>query len=190
MGDTRLVTPEVNPANQALAHCVLLHPHPDFGGNRFHPFIDNVFRRLPSIHVSAIRFDFSSADPATAHDEVTEAITLGRDQWPAVPAILCGYSFGAGVAATVKDDRVAAWYLLAAPLAMLKDAAVGNDPRPKAVVVPERDQFSPAEAVRRELSDWQTTDFATIPGADHFLGVVDPFVDNALAWIGEKAIRL
>jgi alpha/beta superfamily hydrolase len=57
---------EVNVAEEATATAlaVLLHPHPHFGGNRFHPFIEALFRRLPEIGVTAIRFDFLSAEPS------------------------------------------------------------------------------------------------------------------------------
>ena len=55
---------EMNAADEARGVAVLLHPHPHFGGNRFHPFIEALFRRLPDIAVSAIRFDFTSAEPS------------------------------------------------------------------------------------------------------------------------------
>lgn len=178
------MTPDVNAAQEPRAVAILLHPHPDFGGNRFHPLISSLFLRLPEIGVSAIRFDFSSSDMATARDEAIAAIDRGSEGWPGVPVILAGYSFGAGIAAGVGDTRITAWYLVAPQVAMLKGAAIGGDPRPKAVVVPEHDQFSPPDAVAAELSTWASATLSTAPGVDHFLGVVDPIVDNAVTWIG------
>ena len=90
---------EMNTTEEARALAVLLHPHPDFGGNRFHPFIDGLFRRLPERAVTAIRFDFSSADLSVAHEEVVAAIDEGSTRWPQLPVVLAGYSFGAGIAA-------------------------------------------------------------------------------------------
>jgi alpha/beta superfamily hydrolase len=177
-------------AADASAFVVLLHPHPNYGGNRFHPFIDGMFRRLPGVSVNAIRFDFSSADDVRAHKEVLAAIDQGADRWPALPAILVGYSFGAGIAAAVEDDRISGWYLLAPPLVMLAKATIGEVPRPKALVIPEYDQFSPPDAVAEEVADWQPpTTVTTAPGADHFLGLVDPVVQAALTWIGQLAAR-
>jgi uncharacterized protein len=176
--------PDVNPADDARAFAVLLHPHPDYGGNRFHPFISAMYNRLPDISVSAIRFDFSSADTTEARDEVIAAIGDGVDRWPGLPVVLVAYSFGAGIAATVDDGTIAGWYLLAPPLFILKDAVIQDDIRPKAVVIPEHDQFSPPGVVSGELSKWRNTAFSTVPGVDHFLGPVESIVDGALTWIG------
>src|SRR5271163_1583659 len=85
---------------------VLLHPHPDMGGNRHHPVVDALYRELP---LSTLRFDFTSSDTATAQAEAREAIRLapGRD------VILLGYSFGADLALTIDDGGVLGWFLVA-----------------------------------------------------------------------------
>jgi uncharacterized protein len=166
-----IVAPDIHAAEDAVAFAVLLHPHPSYGGNRFHPFIDALFDRLPTISVSAIRFDSPSAVDAAA------------DRWPHRPGILVGYSFGAGIAASIDDERVGAWYLLAPPLVMLADATIGDVSRPKVLVIPEHDQFSPPAAVIDAVAGWQATTVTTMPDADHFLGVVEPFVVSALTWI-------
>ena len=176
---------EMNVAEEARALAVLLHPHPHFGGNRFHPFIEALFRRLPEIGVTAIRFDFLSAAPPAATAEVVAAINEGSTRWPQLPVVLTGYSFGAGIAAGVDDERIAGWYLLAPPVAMLAEAPIGPDPRPKRIVVPALDQFSPPDAIEHVVNQWETTTVTvtTVPNADHFLGAVEPFVDDALGWI-------
>jgi uncharacterized protein len=176
---------DLNAADDPSAFAVLLHPHPSYGGNRFHHFIDGLFRRLPDMAVNAIRFDFSSAAPVTAHREAVAALDHGAELWPGLPAVLVGYSFGAGIAAGVDDDRVAAWFLLAPPLPMLADATISQVPRPKALVVPEYDQFSPPAAVAQGVAGWKAVTVTTVPHSDHFLGVVEPVVAGALAWAGE-----
>jgi alpha/beta superfamily hydrolase len=174
---------EMNVAEEAVALAVLLHPHPHFGGNRFHPFIEALFRRLPESGVTAIRFDFSSAEPSVATEEVVASLDEGSTLWPQLPVFLVGYSFGAGIAASVGDERIAGWYLLAAPAAMLAAAPIGPEPRPKRIVVPALDQFSPKAEVAHVVTGWETTTVTTVPSADHFLGAVAPFVDDALLWI-------
>ena len=178
---------DINGPVTASAFAVLLHPHPDYGGSRFHPFVSTLYQRLPAADLGALRFDFSSSDSTQAHDEVVSALDSGADKWPGVPAFVVGYSFGAGIAATVVDRRVAGWYLLAPPAVMLTEATVGADPRPKSILVPERDQFSPPESIERSTEAWQTTSIATLPGADHFLGNVAPAVDQALRWVVARA---
>jgi hypothetical protein len=176
---------EVNVAEEATATAlaVLLHPHPHMGGNRFHPFIEALFRRLPEIGVTAVRFDFTSAEPSVATKEVVAALDEGSTRWPQLPVVLAGYSFGAGIAAGVDDGRIVGWYLLAPPVTMLAAAPIGPDPRPKRIVVPALDQFSPPEAIEHVVNQWETTTVTTVPNADHFLGAVEPFVDDALGWI-------
>jgi alpha/beta superfamily hydrolase len=174
---------EVNAAEETRALAVLLHPHPHFGGNRFHPFIEGLFRRLPDIGVTALRFDFSSAEPSLARAEVVASMDEGSARWPQLPVVLAGYSFGAGIAAGIGDERIAGWYLLAPPAAMLSAAAIGHDQRPKGIAVPELDQFSPPAAVEHVVTGWEMTSVTTVPNADHFLGAVPPVVDGALRWI-------
>jgi alpha/beta superfamily hydrolase len=178
------VAADINAADDARGVAVLLHPHPDFGGNRFHPFIDGLFRGLPGLAVSAIRFDFSSAELSTAHDDVIAALDEGAVLWPQLPVVVAGYSFGAGIAAGVVDERISGWYLLAPPAAMLSAAPIGHDPRPKALAVPEFDQFSPPATIAPVVAGWEATAVTTVPNADHFLGAVAPIVHDALEWIG------
>ena len=180
---------EMNVADEATALAVLLHPHPHFGGNRFHPFIEALFRRLPDLAVTAIRFDFSSAEPSVAHEEVVASLDEGSALWPQLPVFLVGYSFGAGIAASVNDERIAGWYLLAAPAAMLAAVPIGPDPRPKGIVVPELDQFSPPAEVAHLVTGWEATTVTIVPNAEHFLGAVAPFVDDGLGWIDRMARR-
>ena len=174
---------DVNACGDPRALAVLLHPHPDFGGNRFHPFVDALHRQLPDAGVAAFRFDFSSSDLANAHREAVDAIDAASERWSPLPVVLVGYSFGAGVAAGVDDDRIAAWYLLAPPITELERATIGRDPRPKAIVVPEHDQFFPPATVGRIIATWASTTFTVAEGADHFLGAVEPIATGAVEWI-------
>jgi alpha/beta superfamily hydrolase len=177
------MVPEINPAGDALGLAVLLHPHPQFGGDRFHPFVDALFRTLPDLAVSALRFDFSSAEPSIAREEVVAAIDEGATRWPGRPVLVIGYSFGAGIAAGVGDERIAGWYLLAPPLSMLTTSTIGSDTRPKAVVVPEYDQFSPPAAIAPVVAGWEATTVTTLPNTDHFLGAVQPIAEETLHWV-------
>jgi alpha/beta superfamily hydrolase len=183
VGETLGVAVEMNIADEATGLAVLLHPHPHFGGNRFHPFIDGLFRRLPDVAVTAIRFDFASAEPPAARQEVVAALDQASARWTELPVFLVGYSFGAGIAAEIADRRIAGWYLLAPPTAMLSGATIGGDPRPKAIVVPEHDQFSPPASIAHAVAEWAGTTVTTLPDADHFLGRTGAVEDDALHWI-------
>jgi alpha/beta superfamily hydrolase len=163
----------------------LLHPHPDYGGNRFNIVVEALYRALPPAGVSALRFDFSSSDLAVAAGEVVAVVEEGSS-----PVVLVGYSFGADVATTVADDRVAGWFLIAPPLVDPgADRAIAGDPRPKAIAVPEHDQFSPPGRTRHLTESWTNTTVTDVPGADHFLaGQTGLVVDQVVAWLHSGVI--
>lgn len=165
---------------------MLLHPHPDHGGDRFHPFVDNMFSSLPSAGVDALRFDFSSADPEVARAEVLLAVERGRRATGGDErgVVLCGYSFGAAMSAGVIHPAIAGWYLLAPPVAMLRDAVIADDPRPKAIAVPAHDQYSSPEAIRDLAASWAATEVSIVESTDHFLaGAIARVVRDACRWV-------
>ena len=56
------------------AAAVLLHPHPDMGGDRFNNVVSELYRALPPAGVTAIRFDFSSSKIDVSAEETIEAL--------------------------------------------------------------------------------------------------------------------
>jgi hypothetical protein len=72
----------------ARAAAVLLHPHPEMGGDRFNNVVSELYRALPPAGVTAIRFDFSGSKIDGAAEETIEAL----DQLPDdIPRFLVGY---------------------------------------------------------------------------------------------------
>jgi alpha/beta superfamily hydrolase len=178
---------DVNSPHDAWAAAVLLHPHPDMGGNRFNAVVDALYRALPIAGVAAARFDFSSSDRALATKQTVEVIDL----IPTRPLVLVGYSFGAAIATMVNDDRLAGWFLIAPPLRLVTadQSTIGADPRPKALAVPEFDQFTPPAEAAEATQGWINTILHPLPGADHFLsGGLDDVVAQVLSWIRSPAL--
>jgi alpha/beta superfamily hydrolase len=137
--------------------CVLLHPHPDLGGNQHNNVIAALFDALED----AVRFDFVSSDLEVAAGQVVAELDRG-------PAWLVGYSFGGGVAALVDVPQVLGWYLIAPALATV-DAVIAPDRRPKHVLAAENDQFFSPAALREQTAGWTATTHDVVSGADHFL---------------------
>ncbi len=137
--------------------CLLLHPHPDLGGNQHNNVIAALFSGLDD----AVRFDFISSDLSVAAGQVREHLEAG-------PAWLVGYSFGGGVASLVDDPRVLGWCLIAPALATV-DPVIGPDPRPKHVLAAERDGFFSPSSLEEATADWAATTHDIVAGADHFL---------------------
>jgi len=180
---------DVNSPTDAWAGAILLHPHPDMGGNRFNSVVDALYRALPPAGVGAVRFDFSSSDKDLAAARTVEVI----DQIATRPLALIGYSFGAAIATMVSDDRVAGWFLIAPPLRLVSanDHKVGSDPRPKALAIPEFDQFSPPAQTRQATEGWVNAAMNVVPGTDHFLhSGLDDVVAQVLAWLRSPALSV
>jgi alpha/beta superfamily hydrolase len=154
--------------DHAAAAVLVLHPHPEMGGDRFHPVVDAVFLDAAAAGWAACRFDFSSGRVAVSVEEARWALDL----LPDAPVTVVGYSYGAAVAAALVDPRIAAWVLVAPPFGAHVPAAglpAGGDARSKLVLVPEHDQWCPPAIAAAETVSWTATEVETVPMADHFL---------------------
>lgn len=156
--------------------CVLLHPHPDLGGNQHNNVVAALFATLDD----ATRFDFASSDLGVATGQVLDELEDG-------PAWLVGYSFGGGVASLVDDPRVCGWFLIAPALAMV-EPVIAHDPRPKHVLAAEHDGFFAPAALRDATAGWAATTHDAVAGADHFLvGHETDVAARCAAWLARQA---
>jgi alpha/beta superfamily hydrolase len=153
---------------------VLLHPHPDHGGNQHHPVFTALADLLPPAGFTPHRFDFRSSDLDVARQQAVDALGEG-------PTWLVGYSFGGGIAALVDDPRVAGWYLIAPAL---YEPVIGPDPRPKAILAAGYDHLFSPQALRDATADWVATEHFELPGADHqFRGRERLAAEQCVAWL-------
>jgi alpha/beta superfamily hydrolase len=160
---------------------LVLHPHPDHGGDRHNPVVVAVDRAATSLGWHAIRPALTSGDLEVAAADAARALD-GLDG----PIAVVGYSFGAGVASRLVDARIDAWVLVAPPFGLLLDASapVGSDARPKLLLVPAHDQLSPPATAEGATRGWAATEVEVVDGADHFLaGATDGVAARACAWI-------
>ena len=160
---------------------VLAHPHPQQGGSMASLVTSELFRLLPARGLGVLRFNFrgvgssegSYGEGRAERADIVAAIDALVERWPALPLVLCGWSFGGDTSLSVVDERLSGWVAIAPPLRILPldelSAASGADPRPKLLIVPEHDQFRPPAAATEATSDWTNTRIEPIAGADHFL---------------------
>jgi alpha/beta superfamily hydrolase len=164
----------------ATAGVVVCHPHPRFGGNRFNPVVDAVFRAAEHTGFATIRFDFRAehGGGATERLDVVAALDeLARHVSGSLAVV--GYSFGAAVAIATTDDRIAALVAIAPPLTMMPAAAPHA---PTLVLAPRHDQFTDVETVLEAVDDWPDATVEIIESADHFLaGHTSAVADRAVA---------
>ena len=177
---------------------VLAHPHPLYGGDRFHPVVSALFEHLPTLGYHTLRFDFRGVnasegryddgdgerlDVAAAVDFLSYLVDAERDDeiW------VGGYSFGAAVGLSVVEPRVSGWIAVAPPLASEARVLCAHDPRPKCLVVPQHDQFCPPERIESIVADWKNTDRSVILMADHFLnGHADDVARRVGDWLANR----
>lgn len=171
-------------ATEPWAGAVVCHPHPAYGGDRHNAVVDRIFHTLGAAGVTALRFDFrpdgdSAADARAGLDVVEAQVGPGCALW------LVGYSFGADVALSVGDERVAGWAAVAPPLKFgPPPLAEAGDPRPVLAVVAEHDQVNPPAHLRPAVAGWPDATVVVVEGADHFLaGAAGRVADTVLAWL-------
>ena len=170
---------------------VLLHPHPRFGGNRLNAVVASLFRALPAVGVTALRFDFRPGAGAEGGDLTDErADTVGAldalaARLPGLPLYIVGYSFGAAVGLGVEHPAVTARVVIAPPLTVMDVAT--PPPLPTLVLVPAFDNFAPPAAVAPIVATWPDTTMEVIESADHFLvGRAAVAADRAATWLAAR----
>ncbi len=175
-----LVVPE-----HPRASVVFCHPHPLYGGNRFHPLIDALFLRAPGAGFSSIRFDFRSAHAAGVGERLDLVAALDALDQSTGPLFVVGYSFGAIVALSTPDPRIEGLVAIAPPLGT---SSLSPAP-PTLLLVARHDQFAPLEQVAPIVDSWSnpTVELEVVETADHFLvGHAATIADRTIEWLDQR----
>ncbi len=178
--DGHTLTADVAEADRPRGVAVVCHPHPLYGGNRFNSVVEALFTALPEIGLTTIRFDFRAAHDHGVAERQDAIAAIEHVAIAGLPVVLAGYSFGALVALSTRDERITHVIAVAPPLG----AGALAPGVPTLVIPPERDQYCPAERAVDITSAWVDTTVAAVPDADHFLGGRTRHVaELATAWI-------
>ncbi len=171
---------------------LLCHPHPLHGGDMRSLVISELFRTLPTLGITCLRFNFRGVGGSTGdHDhgdgerhDAEAALAHLADGAP-TPVVIAGWSFGADVALSVADGRHAGWVAIAPPLAYVHNLEVtATDPRPKLVLLAEHDEVRPAVEVAEVAHTWAGATVSVIPGASHFfVGRTGRLVEAITEWV-------
>jgi alpha/beta superfamily hydrolase len=176
----RLAADVAEPGEAVRGAVVLCHPHPLFGGNRFHPVIDALFGVLPGAGFTTLRFDFRSEHGGGIAERLDIAAALDHLSGTSQRLFVVGYSFGAAVGLATDDQRVAGIVAIAPPLSP-------QTPPPTTaslVLTPRHDQYCSPDAAAAIVAAWPDGDFGVIEGADHFLvGRAATVAERSAAWL-------
>ena len=159
---------------------LVAHPHPLFGGTMDNKVTQTLARAFNAVGYAAVRMNFrgvgdSQGTHDDGHGETDDMVTLlqhMRQEFPAQPLALAGFSFGTFVQAQLQQRLLAQGADSAAERLVLIGAAAGKWPMPAIpsntiLVHGELDDTIPLAAV----FDWlRPQDIAVhvVPGADHF----------------------
>jgi uncharacterized protein len=192
--EAEIATPE------SVTRCgvVLCHPHPQYGGTMRSIVISALFDALPQHGVTCLRFNFRGVERSEgAHDfgnlervDAETAVSALAVRLPrGTPLILSGWSFGADMALSVRDQRVTAWMAIAPPLASVHDLdGLAADPRPKLLALAQHDEYRDPAEVTELAERWANADVHVVGGASHFfVGRTDRLVDLATGYVDRLA---
>lgn len=173
------------PDGEPIGGAVVCHPHPQFGGDRFNPVVEGLFRTLTDRGLVTMRFDFRRefANAIGERQDVVAALDAVAKETDR-PLVVAGYSFGAAVALGTVDDRIAAIAAIAPPLSHMRVAAPD---RPVLVLSPRHDQFSDPDAVAPIIEAWDDVTLEAVESADHFLaGHAANVAQRSAEWLAER----
>jgi uncharacterized protein len=165
---------------------VVCHPHPQYGGDRRHPVVDAIFRRLNEAGFHSLRFDFrrSFGGGEAERLDVVAAVDALTERFPGSPVHVAGYSFGAAVMLAVDDPRIASKVAVAPPLTAMP---VTPTRTATLVLVPAHDQFCPPGAAAEIVQQWPDTQLEVVDMADHFLvGRARAVADIVARWLLDR----
>jgi len=178
----------------ALA-AVLCHPHPLFGGTLHNKVVYQAAKSLDALGIPVLRFNFRGAGlSAGEHDrglgergDVQAAIDFLAAEYPQIPLLVGGFSFGSGVGLRVGcgDVRVQELIGMGLPVNSTDLAYLETCDKPKLIVQGTNDEHGAWEKVEslvaRSAGD---TRLVFVQGADHFFVARLDELDRAIAtWL-------
>jgi uncharacterized protein len=168
-------TPQANPRLAA----VVCHPHPVFGGTMHNKVVFQTAKALHRQGVPVLRFNFRGAGLSEGvHDRGVgerEDVRTGLDyltkEFPGLPLLLAGFSFGSWVGLQVgcEDSRVTDLIGLGIPADSSKMTFLRVCTKPKLFVQGANDQFGSRENVELLFHTLpERKELVFVENADHF----------------------
>lgn len=181
---------------------VVCHPHPLFGGTMHNKVVYQAAKSLDALGIPVLRFNFRGAGlSAGKHDrcrgeqrDVGAALDSLAAQFPGVPLLLAGFSFGSlvGLRVGCEDPRVSHLIGLGIPLNSSDFSFLDQCNKPKLFVQGSDDEYGAIEKVKTLIASLRGDNhLVVVEGADHFLaGKLDKLNDAIHAWFTDEVFRL
>jgi len=178
---------------------LVCHPHPLFGGTMHNKVIYQVAKSLSSLGLPVLRFNFRGAGTSVGtHDrgrgeqgDVRAALDFLAAEFPGVPLLLAGFSFGSWVGLRVgcQDQRVTHLIGLGAPVNDSDFSYLSECAKPKLFVQGGNDQFGSLDKLNALVASLPGDNrVVEVPGVDHFFtGKLDELDRAITSWVSERA---
>jgi alpha/beta superfamily hydrolase len=187
----------VQPVSPLLA-AVICHPHPLFGGTMHNKVVYNAAKTMDSLGIPVLRFNFRGAGlSAGEHDkgrgeqgDVQAALDYLAAQFPGIPLLLAGFSFGSVVGLRVgcRDARVSQLIGIGIPVNGSDFSFLADCAKPKLFVHGSNDKFGARKKVEETVAGLPGENrLVVVEEADHFFaGHLDAFNSAIASWLTER----
>lgn len=181
---------------------VLCHPHPLFGGTLHNKVIYQAAKSMDSLGIPVLRFNFRGAGlSAGAHDhgqgergDVSAALDFLATEFPALPLLVGGFSFGSWVGLRVgcSDARVTELLGLGIPVNSSNFGYLESCAKPKLIVQGTNDEHGDWEKVEQVVSKVPgDARLVLVQDADHFfMGQLDKVDEAISSWLVDRHPQL
>jgi uncharacterized protein len=174
---------------------VVCHPHPLFGGTMHNKVIYQTAKALDALGIPVLRFNFRGAGMSEgAHDrgrgereDVRAALDFQAGEFPSVPLLVAGFSFGCWVGLQVgcQEERVMELIGLGTPVNNTDFSFLESCAKPKLFVHGSNDEHGDVRKVEPLVASLPGENhFVAVPGADHFFTGKLDYLNRAItAWL-------
>ena len=174
---------------------VVCHPHPLFGGTMHNKVVYNVAKALDGLGLPVLRFNFRGTGRSEGkhdkgigeRDDVRAALDFLAKEFPGIPLLVTGFSFGCWVGLRVgcEDPRVRLLIGLGAPVNSTDFSFLAQCGKPKLFVHGEKDQFGdPAKLESVVATASGENKLVIVNDADHFFaGKLNQMNDAIASWM-------
>lgn len=177
---------------------VVCHPHPLFGGTMHNKVVYQAAKSLDALGVSVLRFNFRGAGLSGGkHDrgrgeqvDVRAALDFLHTEFPSVPLLVAGFSFGCVVGLRVgcEDQRVSYLIAMGIPVNSSDVSFLSQCGKPKLFVHGSKDEHGAIDKVKTLVASLPGENhLAVVEGADHFFKEKLDKLDRAITdWVAGR----
>jgi alpha/beta superfamily hydrolase len=177
---------------------LVCHPHPLFGGTMHNKVVYQAAKTVARLGLPVLRFNFRGAGLSAGkhdkgigeQDDVRAALDFLAKQFPGLPILLAGFSFGCWVGLRVgcSDPRVKELVGMGAPVNDSDFSYLQTCAKPKLFLQGGSDRYgAPAELERLAATLPGENQVVVVDGADHFFaGHLDRMTAALLDWLRSR----